>query len=243
MTAEKYPPNNTGAAKHPVHGIVNEQVPRPSPAVVARLGAHHVCTIADAMGGSGLMTHRMKPIAQDMKVFGPAVTVLARPGDVLYVIRAADVARPGDVIVIDGGGSPDMAMLGDGIAYYMQQHRGIAGVVVDGGVRDVRGLRELGFPTFSLGSCARVQGAYGPGSVNVAIACGQTPVTPGDVIVGDEDGVVVVPADHAEEIADRADRVLAGEQRRRYLVDNGAVLTELRDLEPLLGIWRRPDGG
>ena len=240
MTTEKYPPNNTGAVKHPLHGIVNEHIERPAPDLIARLGAHNVAQIADAMGGVGLMSHTVKPIAPGMKVWGPALTVFARPGDVLYVIHATDIAQPGDVVVIDGGGVPSLAMLGDGIGYYMQKHRGIAGVVVDGGVRDVQGLRAMGFPTFSTGGCARVAGAHGPGAINVPISCGQTPVAPGDIIVGEDDGVVVVPAAQAEAIADATDRVLAGEMRRRDLVDQGANLTELRDLEPLLAMWRRP---
>jgi len=242
VTTEKYPPNNSGAVKHPLHGIVNEEIERPLPEVIARLGDHNVSQIADAMGGNGLMSYTVKPISPGMKLCGPAVTVLGRPGDVLYVIRATDVAQPGDVIVINGGSVPDLAMIGDGIGYYMQRHRGIAGVVVDGGVRDVKGLREMGFATFATGGCARIHGAYGPGAINVPISCGQTAVTPGDIIVGDDDGVVVVPAAQAEAIADATDRVLAGEMRRRELVDRGANLTELRDLEPLLALWRRSTG-
>lgn len=238
MTTEKYPPRNTGGRRHPLHGTVITDIERPPAEVLARLGAHDVAKIADAMAGGGLMHHVIKPVAPGTKLVGTAVTVMACPGDVLYVIRAADVAQPGDVVVIDGGGCAELAMIGDGISYYMQKHRGISGVVVDGGVRDVKGIRRLGFPMFARGTSARIHGADGPGAINVPIACGGVVVSPGDVIVGDDDGVVVVPREHAESVADATDSVLAGEQRRRDLVDQGANLTELRDLEPILAIWR-----
>jgi regulator of RNase E activity RraA len=210
--------------------------------VLARLGAHDVAKVADSMAGGGLMRHQIKPIAAGTKLLGTAVTVMARPGDVLYVMHAADVAQPGDVIVVDGGGCADLAMIGDGISYYMQRHRGIAGIVIDGGVRDVKGIRELGFPTFACGFSARIHGAEGPGAINVPISCGGVVVSPGDVILGDDDGVVVVPREHAESVADTADSVLAGEKRRRHLVDEGRELTDLRDIESLLAMWRSGNG-
>jgi 4-hydroxy-4-methyl-2-oxoglutarate aldolase len=218
--------------------MVVTDIQRASRDVISRLGAHEVAKIADAMAGGGLMRHVIKPVAPGTRLAGSAITVMGRPGDVLYVIRAADVAEEGDVVVIDGGGCAELAMIGDGIAYYMQKHRGIAGVVVDGGVRDIRGIRALAFPMFACGTSARIHGAYGPGAINVPIACGGVVVTPGDVIVGDDDGVVVVPREYAESIADATDLLLAGEQRRRDLVDQGANLTELRDLDPLLAVWR-----
>lgn len=238
MTVEKYPPRNTGGAKHPLHGQVVVDIERANADAVKQIGTHDVAKVADAMAGGGLMRHQIKSITPGLQLLGTAVTVMARPGDVLYVIRAADVALPDDVIVIDGGGCAELAMIGDGISYYMQKHRGIAGVVVDGGIRDGKGIRGLGFPMFACGTSARIHGAEGPGAINVPISCGGVVVNPGDVILGDDDGVVVVPREHAGQIADRTDKVWAGESRRRDLVDEGANLTELRDLEPLLSIWR-----
>lgn len=237
MTSEVYPIRPNGSKKHPLHGTVVTDVTRPRPEVVERFARHDVAKIADAMGGGGLMQRSIKPVVPGMRVLGTAVTVMARPGDVLYVIRAADVAKPGDVIVIDGGGCEELAMIGDGISYYMQS-RGIAGVVVDGGIRDVIGIRELNFPMFSKGVSARIHGAFGPGAINVPIACGNVVVYPGDVVMGDDDGVVVVPGASAEQVATSTDEVLSGESRRRDLVAQGANLTELRDLDSLLSIWR-----
>lgn len=237
MTSEVYPIRPAGSKKHPLHGTVITDIRRPTAKVVDRFRAHDVAKVADAMGGGGLMQRAIKPVGPGTKLLGTAVTVMARPGDVLYVIHAADLAQPGDVIVIDGGGSEELAMIGDGISAYMRS-RGVVGVVVDGCVRDVMGLRDMGFPMFSRGVSARIHGAVGPGAINVPIACGNVVVYPGDVVLGDDDGVVVVPGGSAESVVDSTDQVVEGEERRKELVLDGANLTELRDLDPLLAVWR-----
>ncbi len=237
--SEKYPPIVTGAERHAWHGAELGDIERPPADLIERFRAHDVAKVADAMGGYGIVDPKIKPVADGMYVVGPAVTVLTRPGDALYVIRACDVAQPGDVIVISGGGCADLAVLGDGISYYMQTARQVAGVVADAAVRDVKGIRKLGFPTFARGVTVRFGGAQGPGAINVPIACGGVPVNPGDIVMGDDDGVVVVPREDAERVADATDARLAGESRRRQLVDEGAVLTEMRDIVPLMEMWRR----
>jgi 4-hydroxy-4-methyl-2-oxoglutarate aldolase len=237
VARETYRPVVTGAERHALHGAEYREIERPSPELIERFRAHDVAKVADAMGGYGIVDPQIKPVAPGMFVVGPAVTVLTRPGDALYVIRAADVAQPGDVIVISGGGCADLAVIGDGISYYMQTARKIAGVVADAGVRDVKGIRELGFPTFSRSVTVRFGGAQGPGAINVPIACGGVPVNPGDIVIGDDDGVVIVPREDAERVIEATDARLVGETRRRQLVDEGAVLTELRDLVPLMEMW------
>jgi 4-hydroxy-4-methyl-2-oxoglutarate aldolase len=235
---EKYPPIVTGAERHAWHGAEFGEIERPSRELIERFRAHDVAKVADAMGGYGIVDPKIKPIQDGMFVVGPAVTVLTRPGDALYVIRAADVAQPGDVIVISGGGCADLAVIGDGISYYMQRARGIAGVIADAGVRDVKGIRELGFPTFARSATVRFGGAQGPGAINVPIACGGVPVNPGDLVMGDDDGVVIVPREDAERVIEATDARLVGETRRRQLVDEGASLTEMRDIVPLMEMWR-----
>jgi 4-hydroxy-4-methyl-2-oxoglutarate aldolase len=235
---EKYPPIVTGAERHAWHGAEFGEIERPPADLIERFKKHDAAKVADAMGGYGIVDPAIKPIQTGMFVVGPAVTVITRPGDALYVIRAADVAQPGDVIVISGGGCAEFALIGDGISYYMKTARKIAGVIADGGVRDTKGIRELEFPMFARSATVRFGGAQGPGAINVPIALGGVPVNPGDIIIGDDDGVVVVPREDAERVIEATDKRLVGETRRRQLVDEGANLTELRDLLPLMEMWR-----
>lgn len=226
--------------KHLFHGRVVEQIERPEPALVAEFARHDTAKVGDAMRGHGIMRHVIKPIAPGMRLLGPAVTVLTRPGDALYVAHAADIAQPGDVIVIDAGGADDVAIIGERIGYYMQQKRGVAGIVVDGAVRDVKGLRELGWPVFASAITPRIFGTQGPGAINVPIACGGVPVNPGDLILGDDDGVVVVPREDLARTLRLADAHLAGELHRLDLVNQGMRLTDVQDLHARLEGWRQP---
>lgn len=224
--------------RHLQHGTVNHDIVRPSADILKRYEQHDVAKIADAMARHGIMHHEIKPISPGMRLLGPAVTVLTRPGDALYVAHSADVAQPGDIIVIDAGGQPNASVIGERIAEYMQQQRGIAGLVVDGAVRDVKGLRDMEFPTFTRGVTPRLFGASGPGAINVTISCGGVTVNPGDLIVGDDDGVVVVPGADVERVLELADEHLAGELHRLGLVNSGQSLTEVQDLLPRLQAWR-----
>jgi regulator of RNase E activity RraA len=223
--------------KHQLHGQVVTEIERPPAEIVAAFARHDTAKVGDSMGRHGIMEHRMKPIQAGMRVLGPAVTVLTRPGDALYVAHAADVAEPGDVIVVDAGGWPGVSVIGERIAYYMQEKRHIAGIVIDGGVRDVKGLRDLEFPTFAVGATPSIFGSQGPGAINVPIACGGVPVNPGDIVIGDDDGVVVVPRDDAERVLALADEHLAGELERLAMVDRGMRLTEVQGLESRLNEW------
>jgi regulator of RNase E activity RraA len=224
--------------KHQQHGVVVTEITRPDPQVVAGFARHDIAKIGDAMARHGLVDPRIKPVASGMRVLGPAVTVLTRPGDALYVAHAADVAQPGDVIVIDAGGFDDLAVIGDRIAYYMMRIRELGGVVVNGAIRDLAGIRNLGFPTFANGVAARLQGSSGPGAINIPIVCGGVLVNPGDIVVGDDDGVVIVPREDAQRTLDLSDEHLAGELARLDQVNAGMSLTEVQGLGPRLDIWR-----
>jgi regulator of RNase E activity RraA len=223
--------------KHVLHGVVIREIKRPAADLVTAFAEHDAAKVGDSMGRHGIMHHSIKPIAAGMRVVGTAVTVLTRPGDALYVAHAADIAGAGDVIVVDAGGYRDVSVIGERIAYYMHAKRGIAGIVVDGAVRDVRGIRELGFPTFCCGVTPRIFGSQGPGAINVTISCGGVPVNPGDIVLGDDDGVVVVPRDDARRVAELANEHLAAELKRLSLVDQGMSLTEVQNLTPRLDSW------
>lgn len=223
--------------KHVLHGAVIEEIERPPADLVEQFRRHDTAKVGDSMGRYGIMHHRVKSIQPGMRLLGPAVTVLTRPGDALYVARAADIAQPGDVIVIDAGADPDVAIIGERIAYYMQEKRGVVGIVVDGAVRDIAGIREMAFPTFASGISPRIFGSQGPGAINVPISCGGVPVNPGDLVLGDDDGVVVVPREDAKRVLQLADEHLEGELERLRLVDEGMSLTEVQGLMPKLQAW------
>lgn len=139
------------------------------------------------------------------RLCGPACTVRVFPGDNLMVHKVLDVARPGDVVVIDAGASPMNAVLGDLIGMKAKQ-RGIAGFIVDGLVRDLPGLREVGIPVFARGATPIGPLHRGPGEINYPICCGGVVVNPGDLIVADAAGIVVIPQGIAAELLDRLER-------------------------------------
>lgn len=224
--------------KHRYHGVINETIERPPRELIARFERHDTAKVGDAMGRYGIMDYEIKPISEGMRLLGPAVTVLTRPGDALYVAHVGDVAQPGDVIVIDAGGYKDVSIIGERIAYYMQAKRGVNGIVVDGAVRDVKGIRALGFPTFARAITPRIFGSQGPGAINVPISCGGVPVNPGDLIFGDDDGVVVVPREDVERVLQLTDEHLAGELHRLDLVNQGMRLSDVQNLQPRLDGWR-----
>jgi 4-hydroxy-4-methyl-2-oxoglutarate aldolase len=224
--------------KHFYHGIINEHVDRPSAELIAQFEGVDVAHVVDGMGRYGIMHWEIKPISRGMRAIGPAVTVLTHPGDALYVARAADVAQPGDVIVIDAGGVKDVCVIGERIGYYMGAKRGVAAVVVDGAIRDIKGLREQGMPVFTRAVTPNITGSQGPGAVNVPIACGGVPVNPGDLVFGDDDGVVVIPRQDVQRVLELAREHLAGELRRLDQVNQGMTLTEVQNLGPRLDAWR-----
>lgn len=212
--------------KHPLHGKVNIDFDRPDVALVERLGKHGTATIVDAMGGYGFMHYEIKPLVPETAISGPAFTILTKPGDVLYVKKSLDLIQPGDVVVIDSGGIKDFAVFGDRFAEHCVR-RGAAGVVIDGVVRDSQGIIDAGLATFCRGSCVPYYGSVGPGAINVTISCGGIVINPGDVIVGNRDGVVVVPQTNLKKVADLADIHLKGEYHRVGLLESGASAEEV----------------
>lgn len=223
-------------ANNPLHGRIVENIERLPAALIERLGRHDTATIVDAMGGIGGMHHAIKPLVGDTRIAGSAMTVLTAPGDVLYVKKALDLVQPGDVVVINAEGALDRAVFGDRFARFFA-HRGAVAAVIDGATRDSQGIVELGFPLFSRSICVAYQSSVGPGAINVPVTCGGVTVTPGDVVIGNRDGVVVVPHAQAERVADLADAYVAAtaDKPARFLAGESA--SDYYGLEPFLARW------
>lgn len=183
---------------------LRHRIERPSADVVAGLGEFDSPDVSDLMNRLYTMTSAIHNITADhLRILGPACTVKVYPGDNLAVHKSLDIAHPGDVVVVDAGGSTMNAVLGD-LVSAKARHRGLRGFVVDGLVRDVDAIREIpDFPVFARGISPIGPLHRGPGEVNFPISAGGIVVQPGDVIVGDINGVVVVPRTMADDLLER----------------------------------------
>ena len=189
----------------------------------------HVSTpnISDAMHRKGVMRD-IKPLFENIKLVGKAVTVQTFEGDWAKPVEATDAAKKGDVIVVYAG-SKDVAPWGE-LASRSCKQRGIAGIVIDGAVRDVDEIRRLKFPVFAKYVVPNAGEPKGFGELNTEITCGGQNVKPGDWIIGDDNGVVIVPKEHAYEIARRAKEVWKAEERVREEIKRGRTLSQVLDL-------------
>jgi len=201
------------AEMHPGPGFrIRYEIERPDPEAVSGLGRYETPAISDLMNRLYAMVPAIQNMTDpDRRLVGPACTVKVYPGDNLMVHKSLDVAQPGDVIVIDTSASSLTAVLGD-LVCTKARHRGIGGFIVDGLIRDLPMIRQLrDFPVFARGVTPIGPLHRGPGEINHAISCGGVVVNPGDVIVGDPNGVVVVPRDIADELLARLDAKSAKE--------------------------------
>ncbi|MSR07579.1 MAG: RraA family protein [Gemmatimonadetes bacterium] len=181
-------------------------------AILQRFAKLAASNLADAMGRFNFMDPGIQS-RTGRSLRGPAVTVRCRPGDNLMVHKVLDVAVPGDVIVVNTCGSLTSAVFG-GLMCHTAVAKQLGGIVVDGAVRDVEELRALGFPVFSRAVSPGACDKDGPGEINIPVACGGTVVASGDMVVGDADGVVVVPRADVLEVLKLVDELMDRERRR-----------------------------
>ena len=172
---------------HPDQWVIGTEVERPDPALVAELAELATTQVADCGGPVGVVGPGIRRLAGGSGMCGPAVTVWTKPGDILFVLKAVDLIAPGDVLLIDGGGREDAAVIGDIVGKTLAD-LGCVGLVVDGAVRDVDGLDTAGLPTFARGAHPATGSNTGPGAINVPVQCGGVTVRPGDVVRADGSG-------------------------------------------------------
>lgn len=214
-------------------GIVRTNIERPDPADVARLSQFGVATIHEAMGRVGLLRPYIRPAYTGAKLCGPAITVLLQPGDNWMFHVAAEQVREGDVIVAGCTTESEDGFFGELLATSLTA-RGCKGLVIDGGVRDVADLEKMDFPVFSraINSKGTVKATLG--SVNVPVVVANAVVNPGDVVVADVDGVVVVPRELVGAVADASQKREDLEESKRQKFREGVLGLDLYGMrEPL----------
>jgi len=201
--------------------------------IVDQLAPIGTATVHEAIGRRGFLGPHLRPIQQDVKVAGTAVTALCHPGDNIMIHAAVEVCQAGDILVVVNTAPSTHGMFGDLLATSLMA-RGVRGLVIDAGVRDTSDLRSMGFPVWSqYVSCQGTVKAT-PGSVNVPVSIGGITISPGDVICADDDGVVAVGREEADWALERSLERLAKEERTRAQLQEGVLGVDLYGLRQQL---------
>ena len=205
---------------------VVRNIPRPDPDVVRRLEAQGVATVHEAQNRTGLMRPYMRPIYPTARMAGPAVTVNCAPGDNIMIHAAVEVCKPGDVLVVTTFTESTDGFFGELLATSLRAH-GVIGLIIDAGVRDVADLTAMQFPVWSKAISAQGTVKATPGWVNTDVVCAGATVHPGDVIVADIDGVVVVPKEATVEVLVKTEHKIGQEKKMRTDLRKGVPVSEV----------------
>lgn len=200
-----------------------ETIARPSAESVRRLSNYSSCNISDGMHKMYTMDGGIRPISPVKKICGPAVTVRISLGDNLMLHKALGLVKPGDVLVVDAQGSTAFSACG-GIMMLRMARLGVQGIVVDGAVRDIEDIREIGLPVYARGLSPQGGGKAGPGEINFPVACGGVVVMPGDIILADGNGVVCVPQGEVDAVAAGVQAKLEKEKKSYAEIEAGQLV-------------------
>ena len=213
--------------------VVVRNIHRTDAGVVKRLGALGVATVHEAYGRIGLMKPYLRPVWAGGEAAGTAVTVMAQPGDNWMIHVAVEQCRPGDILVVGCTADNSDGMFGELLATSLKA-RGVTGLVIDAGCRDVKSLREMGFPVWSKAISAKGTVKATLGAVNVPVVCAGINVHPGDAVIADDDGVVVVGRKQASDVAAKGEKRQADEEGKRQQLASGVLGLDMYKMrEPL----------
>lgn len=204
---------------------VRMKIQRPDKDLLEKFAGYPTGNIIDAMNRTGAMDYRVKPLDSGWKMVGTALTVKIRPRDNLIVYKALEIAQPGDVLVIATDHHTATATWGD-LTSMIGQEKKLGGMVTDGVIRDITGNLEVGFPVFATGVTPNSPWKDGPGEINFPVTCGGITVFPGDIIIGDADGVIVVPQADAEYVASKLPGIREKEEKTERNIRNGKYIPE-----------------
>ena len=213
--------------------VVVRNINRTDAAVVKRLGALGVATVHEAYGRFGLMKPYLRPVWAGGEAAGTAVTVLAHPGDNWMIHVAVEQCRPGDILVVGCTADNADGMFGDLLATSLMA-RGVTGLVIDAGVRDAKSLREMGFPVWSRAISARGTVKATLGAVNIPLVCAGINVVPGDAVIADDDGVVVVRNKDAADVVAKAEKRHSDEEGKRKQLASGKLGLDMYNMRESL---------
>lgn len=208
-------------------------IQRPKANLINEFKGLDVSTVYEAQGRIGLLDHYLKPILPNILIVGPAVTVTCFAGDNLMIHAAIEICEPGDILVVSTIGDFDTGMIGDLISSALL-HKGVKGVVIDSGIRDVSQLKNMRFPIWSKSITSRGATKNRGGWINAPIICAGVHINPGDVVLADENGVLVVKKEKLEEILDLSKERIAREKAIREKINCGKMSLDFYNLRPVL---------